>query len=94
MRAARIVNRINLRSRAKAARYLINQQQRLTEGAINLFNSGFQAALQQQEVSHHTTQELSPPPPAETAHSNGLHSAADGSTSGGSLSSVVTGEHL
>ena len=47
MRATRIVNRWNLKSRAKAGRYLLAWQQRLTEGARNLYVGGYQDALLQ-----------------------------------------------
>ena len=45
MRATRIVNRWNLKSRAKAGRYLLAWQQRLNEGAHNLYIAGQQDAL-------------------------------------------------
>ena len=94
MRASRIVNRWNLRSRAKAGRYLMHWQQRLTEGARNLYVAGMQDALLEaasKEVPN-TTPSLSPPPPPENAHSNGLQQGVDRSTSGGSL--IISGEHL
>ena len=94
MRATRIVNRWNLKSRAKAGRYLLAWQQRLTEGARNLYVGGYQDALLEaasKEVPN-TTPSLSPPPPPENAHSNGLTQGVDRSTSGGSL--IITGEHL
>ena len=47
MRATRIANRWNLKSRAKAGRYLLTWQQRLNEGARNLYISGMQDALLQ-----------------------------------------------
>ena len=47
MRATRIVNRWNLKSRAKAGRYLLAWQQRLSEGARNLYVGGYQDALLQ-----------------------------------------------
>ena len=97
MRATRIVNRWNLKSRAKAGRYLQNWQQRLTEGARNLYIGGYQDALlasanrSESDVLEAASKgdndqpSLSPPPPPETAHSNGLYQGVDRSTSGGSL---------
>jgi hypothetical protein len=92
MRASRIVNRWNLKSRAKAGRYLLNWQQRLTQGARNLYISGFQDALEAASKERNEQPRLSPPPPPENAHSNGLHQGVDRSSSGGSL--IITGEHL
>jgi len=93
MRATRIVNRWNLKSRAKAGRYLQAWQQRLNEGARNLYVSGYQDALLEAASKERDEQpSLSPPPPPENAHSNGLHQGVDRSSSGGSL--IITGEHL
>ncbi len=93
MRASRIVNRWNLKSRAKAGRYLLNWQQRLNEGARNLYIGGYQdALLEAASKEGHDQPRLSPPPPPETAHSNGLAQGVDRSSSGGSL--IITGEHL
>ena len=93
MRASRIVNRWNLKSRAKAGRYLLNWQQRLTQGAHNLYTSGYTDALLEAASKEGNDQpRLSPPPPPETAHSNGLAQGVDRSSSGGSL--IITGEHL
>ena len=97
MRATRIVNRWNLKSRAKAGRYLLNWQQRLTQGARNLYIAGQQDALLAQanrsesdvleaaSKGDNDQPSLSPPPPPETAHSNGLQQGVDRSSSGGSL---------
>ena len=105
MRATRIVNRWNLKSRAKAGRYLQNWQQRLTEGARNLYIGGYQDALlasanrSESDVLEAASKgdndqpSLSPPPPPETAHSNGLQQGVDRSSSGGSLIRLL-GEHL
>lgn len=93
MRAARIVNRWNLKSRAKAGRYLQHWQQRLTDGARNLYISGYQDCLLEAASKEGNDQpSLSPPPPPETAHSNGLAQGVDRSSSGGSL--IISGEHL
>ena len=93
MRATRIVNRWNLKSRAKAGRYLLNWQQRLTQGARNLYIAGQQdALLEAASKERHEQPSLSPPPPPENAHSNGLTQGVDRSTSGGSL--IISGEHL
>ena len=93
MRASRIVNRWNLKSRAKAGRYLLAWQQRLNEGARNLYLSGMQDALLEAASKERNEQpSLSPPPPPENAHSNGLQTGVDRSSSGGSL--IISGEHL
>ena len=104
MRATRIANRWNLKSRAKAGRYLLNWQNRLTQGARNLYIAGQQDALLAQtnrsesdvleaaSKEHHEQPSLSPPPPPENAHSNGLTQRVDRSISGGSL--IISGEHL
>ena len=104
MRATRIANRWNLKSRAKAGRYLLNWQQRLTQGARNLYIAGQQDALLAQanrsesdvleaaSKGVHEQPSLSPPPPPENAHSNGLTQGVVRSTSGGSL--IISGEHL
>ena len=93
MRATRIVNRWNLKSRAKAGRYLMHWQQRLTEGARNLYVAGVQDALLEAASKERNEQpSLSPPPPPENAHSNGLTQRVDRSTSGGSV--IIGGEHL
>ena len=97
MRATRIANRWNLKSRAKAGRYLLNWQSRLTQGARNLYIAGQQDALLAQanrsesdvleaaSKERHEQPSLSPPPPPENAHSNGLTQGIDRSISGGSL---------
>jgi len=41
MRIDRIVTRWNLKSRAKAGRFLLNQQRRLTESARNIYQAGY-----------------------------------------------------
>ena len=93
MRATRIANRWNLKSRAKAGRYLLTWQQRLNEGARNLYISGMQDALLEAASKGDNDQpSLSPPPPPENAHSNGLQTGVDRSASGGSL--IIAGEHL
>ena len=104
VRASRIVNRWNLKSRAKAGRYLMHWQQRLTEGARNLYIAGQQDALLAQanrsesdvleaaSKERHEQPSLSPPPPPENAHSNGITQGVDRSISGGSL--IISGEHL
>ena len=93
MRATRIVNRWNLKSRAKAGRYLLAWQQRLSEGARNLYIGGYQDALLEAASKERNAQpSLSPTPPPENAHSNGLQQGVDRSTSGGSL--IISGEHL
>ena len=93
MRATRIVNRWNLKSRAKAGRYLLAWQQRLNEGARNLYISGMQDALLEAASKERNEQpSLSPPPHPENAHSNGLQQGVDRSISGGSL--IISGEHL
>lgn len=93
MRADRIVNRWNLKSRAKAGRYLLNWQQRLTQGARNLYIAGQQDALLEAASKERNEQpSLSPPPPPENAHSNGLTQGVVRSSSGGSL--IAPGEHL
>ena len=102
MRATRIANRWNLKSRAKAGRYLLAWQQRLSEGARNLYIGGYQDALLEAASKGDNDQpSLSPPPPPENAHSNGLTQGVVRSTSGGSLilldnggSMVLPGEHL
>lgn len=93
MRASRIVNRWNLKSRAKAGRYLLNWQQRLTQSAHNLYIAGHTDALLEAASKERNEQpSLSPPPPPENAHSNGLQPGVDRSASGGSL--IISGEHL
>ena len=92
MRATRIVNRWNLKSRAKAGRYLLAWQQRLNEGARNLYVSGINDGLEAASKERHAQPSLSPPPPPENAHSNGRQQGVDRSASGGSL--IITGEHL
>ena len=93
MRASRIANRWNLKSRAKAGRYLLAWQQRLNEGARNLYLSGMQDALLEAASKERNEQpSLSPPPHPENAHSNGLQPGVDRSASGGSL--IISGEHL
>ena len=93
MRATRIAQRWNLKSRAKAGRYLLAWQQRLNEGARNLYVGGYQDALLEAASKERNEQpSLSPPPPPENAHSNGLQQGVDRSSSGGSL--IITGEHL
>lgn len=101
MRATRIANRWNLKSRAKAGRYLLTWQQRLTDGARNLYVGGYQDALLEAASKERYAQpSLSPPPPPENAHSNGLYQGVDRSTSGGSLiitpgmAGPISGEHL
>ena len=94
MRATRIVSRWNLKSRAKAGRYLQNWQDRLSQGARNLYVSGYQdAILEAASKGDNDQPSLSPPPPPETAHSNGLQQGVDRSSSGGSLI-LIPGEHL
>lgn len=84
MRASRIVNRWNLKTRAKAGRYLLNWQDRLTQGAHNLYASGYAAGLH----------EMSPPPPTELVPSNAQSNVVDRSASGGSLIDVDKDSHL
>ena len=72
-------------------------QQRLTEGARNLYVAGYVAGVQDallEAASKERNEQpsLSPPPPPENAHSNGLTQGVDRSTSGGSL--IISGEHL
>lgn len=70
------MRRWNLKTRAKAGRYLLNWQDRLTQGAHNLYASGYEAGLH----------EMSPPPPTELVPSNAQSNVVDRSESGGSLS--------
>ncbi len=93
MRATRIAQRWNLRTRAKAGRFLLNWQEKLSEGARNLYVGGYNDALLALAKEGNDRPAMSPPPPAETAHSDGLTQAVDRSVSGGSLT-PVTGEHL
>jgi hypothetical protein len=41
MRTERIAKRWNLKTRAKAGRYLQNWEQRLTEGMLNVYKAGY-----------------------------------------------------
>ena len=41
MRSDRIAKRWNLKSRAKAGRFLVNQQRRLNESALNYYKAGY-----------------------------------------------------
>ena len=75
MRADRIAKRWNLKSRAKSGKYLLHWQDRLNQGAMNLYKAGFDAG----------TKSMNPPPPTETTHSDGLHTVDERSTSGGSF---------
>lgn len=84
MRASRIVNRWNLKTRAKAGRYLLNWQERLTQSAVNLVQAGYEQGLS----------EMSPPPPTEKTHSDGETHVVDRPTSGGSLSEADKDSHL
>ncbi len=77
MRASRIVNRWNLKSRAKAGRYLLAWQQRLNEGARNLYLSGMQDALLEAASKERNEQpslspRLLPRMPTLTGYSQGL----------------------
>jgi hypothetical protein len=87
MRMDRIVNRWNLKSRAKAGRYLLNWHARLVQGAINLVRSGYEQGMAD-------CKNVAPPPPTETQHSDAAHDVVDRPSSGGSTIIADKDSHL
>ena len=55
MRIERIARRWNLKSRAKAGRFLLNQQRRLTESMRMIYQSGYADRALEEEASVSTT---------------------------------------
>ena len=49
MRIERVVQRMNLKKRARAARYLENQLERLRQSAHNLYKAGYVDAMMQSD---------------------------------------------